>query len=121
MTLVRCSDCEFKEIDISPLTKEQLDMIEADSFWCMSKLLDGIQDNYTFAQPGIQTKVAALKELTLRIDGTYTLRTLHVHVVYTPRTLYVLRLDVRCLKLKQIHRRIQPLIQTSTPCVINVF
>lgn len=35
----------------------------------MSKLLDGIQDNYTFAQPGIQKKVAALKELTLRIDG----------------------------------------------------
>lgn len=44
-------------------------MIEADSYWCMSKLLDGIQDNYTFAQPGIQIKVAALKELTLRIDG----------------------------------------------------
>ena len=46
-------------------------MIEADSYWCMSKLLDGIQDNYTFAQPGIQTKVSALKELTLRIDGGF--------------------------------------------------
>lgn len=46
-------------------------MIEADSYWCMSKLLDGIQDNYTFAQPGIQTKVSALKELTLRIDGRF--------------------------------------------------
>ena len=30
--------------------------IEADSFWCMTKVLDGIQDNYTFAQPGIQVK-----------------------------------------------------------------
>ncbi len=28
--------------------------IEADSFWCMTRVLDGIQDNYTFAQPGIQ-------------------------------------------------------------------
>lgn len=53
------------------LTKEQLDTIEADSYWCMSKLLDGIQDNYTFAQPGIQKKVAALKDLTLRIDGKF--------------------------------------------------
>ncbi|KFO34074.1 TBC1 domain family member 22B [Fukomys damarensis] len=29
----------------------------------MSKLLDGIEDNYTFAQPGIQKKVMALEEL----------------------------------------------------------
>lgn len=43
--------------------------IEADSFWCMSKLLDGIQDNYTFAQPGIQSKVNTLKELMQRIDA----------------------------------------------------
>lgn len=55
------------------LSKQQLDRIEADSYWCMSKLLDGIQDNYTFAQPGIQTKVSALKELTLRIDGRFHL------------------------------------------------
>nr|KAF6463322.1 TBC1 domain family member 22B [Molossus molossus] len=34
----------------------------------MSKLLDGIQDNYTFAQPGIQKKVKALEELVSRID-----------------------------------------------------
>ena len=27
------------------------------------------QDNYTFAQPGIQMKVNALKELIQRIDG----------------------------------------------------
>lgn len=63
------ADVESDDIDIESLSKEQLDMIEADSYWCMSKLLDGIQDNYTFAQPGIQKKVAALKELTLRIDG----------------------------------------------------
>ena len=28
-----------------------------------------LQDNYTFAQPGIQMKVNALKELIQRIDG----------------------------------------------------
>ena len=34
---------EFSDNDVSQLPKETLDVIEADSFWCMSKLLDGIQ------------------------------------------------------------------------------
>lgn len=54
---------------INKLSKKILREIEADSFWCMSKLLDGIQDNYTFAQPGIQLKVVQLKELIQRING----------------------------------------------------
>ena len=36
---------------------------EADSYWCLCKLLDGIQDHYTYAQPGIQRTVFRLKEL----------------------------------------------------------
>lgn len=61
-------DGDLENHDVSKLSKEVLDTIEADSFWCMSKLLDGIQDNYTFAQPGIQMKVNALRELIQRID-----------------------------------------------------
>jgi Rab-GTPase-TBC domain len=37
--------------------------VEADSYWCLCKLLDGIQDHYTYAQPGIQRTVFHLKEL----------------------------------------------------------
>uniref|UniRef100_A0A4W3J847 TBC1 domain family, member 22a n=1 Tax=Callorhinchus milii TaxID=7868 RepID=A0A4W3J847_CALMI len=59
---------EVEHFDVSSLPEEVLRNIEADSFWCMSKLLDGIQDNYTFAQPGIQRKVKALQELVSRID-----------------------------------------------------
>ncbi|XP_067915237.1 TBC1 domain family member 22A isoform X2 [Heterodontus francisci] len=59
---------EVENFDVSSLPDEVLQNIEADSFWCMSKLLDGIQDNYTFAQPGIQRKVQALQELVSRID-----------------------------------------------------
>uniref|UniRef100_A0A8C4ES42 TBC1 domain family, member 22a n=1 Tax=Dicentrarchus labrax TaxID=13489 RepID=A0A8C4ES42_DICLA len=59
---------EVENFDVSSLKEEALRNIEADSFWCMSKLLDGIQDNYTFAQPGIQRKVKALEELVSRID-----------------------------------------------------
>ncbi|XP_019399046.1 PREDICTED: TBC1 domain family member 22A isoform X1 [Crocodylus porosus] len=59
---------EVENFDVSSLPEEVLQNIEADSYWCMSKLLDGIQDNYTFAQPGIQKKVKMLEELIRRID-----------------------------------------------------
>jgi hypothetical protein len=62
-------DEDPEQYDVSQLDKQVLDVIEADSFWCLSKLLDGIQDNYTFAQPGIQRQILTLKELVTRIDG----------------------------------------------------
>jgi len=62
------SDIE-KGMDPGQLPKSVLDAVEADSFWCLTKLLDGIQDNYIFAQPGIQRQVAALHDLTARIDA----------------------------------------------------
>jgi len=37
--------------------------VEADCYWCLSKLLDSIQDHYTDAQPGIQRTVFRIKEL----------------------------------------------------------
>lgn len=66
---------ELDTFKLDSLTKEQLNIIEADSFWCLSKFLDCIQDNYIFAQLGIQAKVNQLKELIQRIDGT-----LHNHL-----------------------------------------
>ena len=63
------TDDNPEEYDVSQLDPTVLSVIEADSFWCLSKLLDGIQDNYTFAQPGIQRQVATLKDLVSRIDG----------------------------------------------------
>jgi TBC1 domain family member 2 len=56
-------------MDPGQLPKPVLDAVEADSFWCLTKLLDGIQDNYIYAQPGIQRQVTALRDLTARIDG----------------------------------------------------
>ncbi len=54
---------------------EALAIVEADCFWCVSRLLDTIQDNYTFAQPGIQQNVAAMQQLIERLD-----RDLHEHL-----------------------------------------
>lgn len=56
-------------MDPGQLPKPVLDAVEADSFWCLTKLLDGIQENYIFAQPGIVRQVGALKDLTTRIDS----------------------------------------------------
>ena len=55
--------------DLTQLPDGTLQSIEADSYWCMQKLLEGIQDNYTLAQPGIQTKILALKDLMKRLNG----------------------------------------------------
>ncbi|KAJ3102179.1 GTPase-activating protein [Phlyctochytrium planicorne] len=54
---------------VEKISDETLSEVESDSYWCLSKLLDGIQDNYTFAQPGIQRQIGRLKELINRIDA----------------------------------------------------
>lgn len=59
---------ELDSVDVSQIPTEDLRMIEADTYWCMTKLLDGIQDNYTFSQPGIQRMVHKLSELIRRVD-----------------------------------------------------
>ncbi|KIM83395.1 hypothetical protein PILCRDRAFT_442133 [Piloderma croceum F 1598] len=62
-------DSDPEEFDTSRLPPHVLNAIEADSFWCLSRLLDGIQDNYIQAQPGIQRSVRRMAELVARIDA----------------------------------------------------
>ncbi|RMZ94923.1 TBC1 domain family member 22B [Brachionus plicatilis] len=59
---------EIEAKDIENLSQESLHQLEADCYWCMTKLLDRIQENYIFSQPGIQKKIIALEELMKRID-----------------------------------------------------
>src|SRR4029077_19380644 len=60
---------------VSSLSDSILRGVEADSFWSFSKLLDSIQDNYTFAQPGIQLLVNLLSRVMSRVDSA-----LHEHL-----------------------------------------
>mmetsp|Transcript_11581 Transcript_11581/g.17546 ORF Transcript_11581/g.17546 Transcript_11581/m.17546 type:complete len:359 (-) Transcript_11581:233-1309(-) len=60
---------KLRNVVVEDLRQDILMEVEADCFWCITKLLDGIQDNYTFAQPGIQRMVFKLKELVARIDS----------------------------------------------------
>ncbi|CAH02943.1 GTPase-activating protein GYP1 [Kluyveromyces lactis] len=50
------------------LTAEQLSDVEADCFWCLSKLLEQITDYFIHGQPGILKQVKHLSQLVKRID-----------------------------------------------------
>lgn len=67
---------DVENFDVSSLSPEVLRAVEADSFWSFSKLLDSIQDNYTFAQPGIQRLVNLLSRVMSRVDAN-----LHQHLM----------------------------------------
>jgi hypothetical protein len=58
-----CAPGEWREGDEARLTDELMLGVEADCYWCLCKLLEGIQDHYTYAQPGIQRSVFRIKEL----------------------------------------------------------
>ena len=55
-----CLENEIKQHD--------LEIVEADSYWCLTKLIDNVQDNYTEGQPGIHRQINRLKTLMQRID-----------------------------------------------------
>lgn len=63
------TDFDIEEgMDPGQVPKPVLNAVEADTFWCLTKLLDGIQDNYIYAQPGIHRQVNTLHDLVRRID-----------------------------------------------------
>ncbi|CCD25367.1 GTPase-activating protein GYP1 NDAI_0F00480 [Naumovozyma dairenensis CBS 421] len=50
------------------LLPDQTYDLEADTFWCLTKLLEQITDNYIHGQPGILKQVKNLSQLVKRID-----------------------------------------------------
>ncbi|KAB5591992.1 GTPase-activating protein gyp1 [Ceratobasidium theobromae] len=62
-------DADPETYDPACLPPHIMNAIEADSFWCLSRLLDGIQDNYIVHQPGIHRSVKRMAELVKRIDA----------------------------------------------------
>ena len=49
------------------LTEEIRDTIEADTFWCLSKILDPILDNFTF-KTGTEKAMCKIKDIIKKID-----------------------------------------------------
>ncbi|TNV87202.1 hypothetical protein FGO68_gene13070 [Halteria grandinella] len=59
---------EIAEKDIEEIIPDQLVKIEADVFWCLSKLIDDVQDNYTDMQPGVHKIINKMKKLIEQAD-----------------------------------------------------
>ena len=55
--------------DAAALHQQVLMHVEADAYWCLTKLMDDIQDHYTFSQPGVQRMVLRLEDLVHRLDA----------------------------------------------------
>lgn len=55
-------------LDPNYISDKILSIIEADTYWCLSRLLETITDNYIHEQPGILKQVNDLKNLISKID-----------------------------------------------------
>lgn len=56
-----------KKDNVSDIDESILQEIEADCFWCFSKLLDGLQDLYTKDQPGLYKMLESLQNVVDRV------------------------------------------------------
>ena len=54
---------EISDKDLEDIEFDNLIKVEADTFWCLSKLVDDIQDNYTELQPGVHKILNKMKKL----------------------------------------------------------
>eukprot|EP01084_Bolivina_argentea_P079397 144030_1 len=52
------------------LSEEDLSFIEADSYWCLDYLIEGLQLNYTDNQPGIYNMVSQLEDVIKRVNAS---------------------------------------------------
>jgi len=71
VSLTDQSGCAVDRLDaelLRHLDEEQLAEVEADCYWCITKILSEIFDHYTHGQPGIQRMVHRLKFIIRRID-----------------------------------------------------
>lgn len=57
---------KMDDFDPAKLPESALSSVEADTYWCLTKMLDTIQDNYIHDQPGIIRQIKQLKELITR-------------------------------------------------------
>lgn len=60
------ADTDIDNFDPKRVPKELMNAVEADTYWCLTKVLDTIQDNYIHEQPGIIRQITELENLVKR-------------------------------------------------------
>ena len=59
---------DVSESDLYQLGEEVLLEIEADSYWCFTKMMDRVQNNYTHNQPGLTKMIKKMEEIISLVD-----------------------------------------------------
>lgn len=62
------ANLNLHNLDPDCVSDKILSIIEADTYWCLSRLLETITDNYIHEQPGIIKQVNDLRNLISKID-----------------------------------------------------
>jgi hypothetical protein len=97
----------IEQIDLIGIAPTNMSDIECDLYWMFSRLLQDLQDHYTFSQPGIQRMNKRLKEVIQRMD-----RELYSH--FEEEQIDILQLSFRwynCLLTREFDYR----------CVIRIW
>ncbi|CAK9441376.1 uncharacterized protein LODBEIA_P52440 [Lodderomyces beijingensis] len=64
----RLASYNLDNFDPAKLSLRVRNVIEADTYWCLSRLLENITDNYIHEQPGIHRQVKELRTLISKIE-----------------------------------------------------
>jgi hypothetical protein len=54
------------------LTPDVISQVEADTYWCFSKIMDHITDNYTSSHIGVNKCLNKMKDITRKLDSELT-------------------------------------------------
>lgn len=59
---------DLKEEDLILIPEEILNEVEADTYWCFTKMMDRIQTNYTHNQPGLTKMINNMETIIKLVD-----------------------------------------------------
>ncbi len=59
---------EITEKQLEEMDSELISYVEADAYWCLTKMIDDIQDNYIEYQPGVHKIINKMKVLIEQKD-----------------------------------------------------
>lgn len=76
------STLDLSEEGLLDLGEEVLMLVEADSYWCFTKMMDRIQTNYTHNQPGLTKMMHKMEEIIKLVDFDLYKRLEHFEITF---------------------------------------
>ena len=76
------STLDLSEEGLLDLGEEVLMLVEADSYWCFTKMMDRIQTNYTHNQPGLTKMMHKMEEIIKLVDFDLYMRLEHFEITF---------------------------------------